>query len=59
MRPLVNRWLIISEPLFDEAEVPADLADLPKFSAGKQKSSKVIKGTCQRIVVRQKMTSKD
>ena len=46
MRPLVNRWLIISEPLFDQAEVTADLADLPKFSAGKQKSSKAIKGTC-------------
>ena len=59
MRPLVNRWLIISEPLFDEAEVPADLADLPKFSVGKQKSSEAIKGTCLRIVARQKMTSKE
>ena len=36
MRPLVNRWLIISEPLFDQTEVTADLADLPIFSAVKQ-----------------------
>ena len=46
MRPLVNRWPIISEPLSDQAEVTADFADFPKFCAGKQKSSKAIKGTC-------------
>ena len=46
MRPLVNRWPIISEPLSDQAEVSADFADFPKFCARKQKSSKAIKGTC-------------
>ena len=35
MRPLVNRWPIISEPFSDQAELTADLADFPKFSAGK------------------------
>ena len=46
MRPLVHRWLIISEPLSDQPEVTADLADFPKFFVGKQKSLKAIKGTC-------------
>ena len=35
MRPLVNRWLIISKPFSDQAELTADLAYFPKFSAGK------------------------
>jgi len=35
MRPLVNRWPIISEPFSDQAELTADLADFPKISVGK------------------------
>ena len=31
MRPLFNRWPVISEPLSDQAEVTADLVDFPKF----------------------------
>ena len=31
MRPFVNRWPIISEPLSDQAEATADLVDFPKF----------------------------
>ena len=32
MRPLVNRWPIISEPFLDQAEIVADLEDVPGLS---------------------------